>query len=118
MPLPTTNPDAQTRCPITDFVNLITGKWATPVLYKLILKDGPVRFSDLQRALSPITQKELTRHLRQFEAQGLVRRTVHPDMPPKVEYEITEFGKTLKEPFDGLAMWMLTRGEQLRNSSK
>lgn len=111
---PSLSPSSSQRCPITDFVMLITGKWATPILYKLILRDGPVRYSDLLRALAPITQKELTRHLKQFEGQGLVRRTVHPEMPPKVEYEITELGKTLKDPFDRLAVWMLTHGNQVR----
>lgn len=117
MPSPT-SPESSQRCPITDFVTLITGKWATPILYKLILRDGPVRYSDLLRALAPITQKELTRHLKQFEVQGLVRRTVHPEMPPKVEYEITELGKTLKDPFDRLAVWMLTHGHEVRKPNR
>lgn len=110
---PSTSPERSERCPITDFVTLITGKWATPILYKLILRNAPVRYSDLLRSLAPITQKELTRHLKQFEGQGLVRRTVHPEMPPKVEYEITELGKTLKDPFDRLAVWMLTHGHEV-----
>lgn len=110
--------DGTQRCPITDFVTLITGKWATPILYKLILRDGPIRYSDLLRSLAPITQKELTRHLKQFEEQGLVKRTVYPEMPPKVEYEITELGKTLKDAFDRLAMWMLTHGNEVRRPAK
>lgn len=92
------------------FVNLISGKWAIPILYRLIIEDRPVRFVLLQRAVAPITQKELTRHLRLFERQGLVTRTVHPEMPPRVEYAITDLGRTLKPTLDSLATWMRTHG--------
>lgn len=98
---------------MVDFVNLISGKWAIPILYRLIVTDTPVRFRDLQRAVAPITQKELTRQLRSFEQRGLVRRTVYAEVPPRVEYEVTELGKTLRETLDSLAGWMRNHGEQL-----
>jgi DNA-binding HxlR family transcriptional regulator len=101
------------HCPLIEFVRLISGKWSIPILYNLIVADGPVRFGELQRATAPITQKELTRHLRHFEDQGLVRRTVFPEMPPRVEYEITAIGATLKPPLDAVATWMVTHGEEL-----
>ncbi|WP_036665992.1 winged helix-turn-helix transcriptional regulator [Paludibacterium yongneupense] len=101
------------RCPMVDFVNLISGKWAIPILYRLIVIDAPVRFSDLQRAVAPITQKELTKQLRLFEQRGLVRRTVYAEVPPRVEYEVTELGKTLRATLDSLAGWMRSHGEQL-----
>lgn len=103
------------RCPMVDFVNLISGKWAIPVLYRLIVENRPVRFGTLQRAARPITQKELTRHLRLFERQSLVKRTVYPEMPPRVEYEITELGRTLKPTLDSLAVWMTTHGPAIRS---
>jgi DNA-binding HxlR family transcriptional regulator len=117
-PLPTTAPheEASARCPLTEFVSLISGKWAIPVIYALIAQGGPIRFAALQRAMAPITQKELTRHLRQFEEQGLVTRTVHPCMPPRVEYEVTDLGRTLKTPLDGLAIWMLEHGGSVTSS--
>lgn len=96
------------------FVNLISGKWAIPVLYRLISENRPVRFRELQRAAVPITQKELTRHLRLFEQQGLVTRTAYPEMPPRVEYEITPLGLTLKPTLDSLAAWMRTHGDAVR----
>lgn len=96
-----------------DFVNLISGKWAIPILYRLIVIDAPVRFSDLQRAVAPITQKELTKQLRLFEQRGLVRRTIYAEVPPRVEYEITELGKTLRSTLDSLAGWMRSHGERL-----
>ena len=96
------------------FVNLISGKWAIPVLYRLIVEDRPIRFGALQRAASPITQKELTRHLKLFEQQGLVARTVYAEMPPRVDYAITDLGRTLKPTLDSLADWMRTHGETVR----
>lgn len=102
------------RCPMMDFVNLISGKWAIPILYRLIVIDKPIRFSDLQRAVAPITQKELTRQLRLFEQRGLVCRTIYAEVPPRVEYEITELGKTLRGTLDSLAGWMRIHGDRLR----
>jgi len=105
-------------CPMIDFVKLISGKWAIPVIYRLILLEGPLRFSDLQRAIKPVTQKELTRQLRLFEQRGLVTRTVYPEVPARVEYQITGLGLTLREILDPLAQWMMLNGEQLRASGR
>ena len=106
-------PAAGEPCPMVDFVNLVAGKWAIPILYRLILIDSPVRFSELQRAVAPIAQKELTRQLRQFEQRGLVTRQVFPEVPPRVEYQITSLGKTLRPTLDSLANWMRTHAPQL-----
>jgi DNA-binding HxlR family transcriptional regulator len=100
-------PDAA-QCPMVQFVGLIAGKWAIPILYRLIVLDVPVRFSALQRAVAPITQKELTRQLRLFEEKGLVHRQVFAEVPPRVEYSVTALGKTLRPPLDALADWMRT----------
>ncbi len=100
-------------CPMVNFVNLIAGKWAIPILYRLIVIDGPVRFGELQRAVAPIAQKELTRQLRQFERSGLVTRQVFPQVPPRVEYQITPLGKTLRPTLDSLAEWMRSNAPQL-----
>lgn len=70
----------------------------------------------MQRAATPVTQKELTRHLRLFEKQGLVKRTIYPEMPPRVEYEITELGRTLKPTLDSLAVWMTTHDPSIRTT--
>ncbi|MBE4913062.1 helix-turn-helix transcriptional regulator [Enterobacter bugandensis] len=100
-------------CPMTQFVNLISGKWAIPILYRLIVFNAPVRFGDLLRAAAPITQKELTKQLRLFEQRGLVTRTVYPEIPPRVEYQITELGLTLQDALSPLAAWMSEYGDQL-----
>ncbi|MGP3131624.1 winged helix-turn-helix transcriptional regulator [Serratia marcescens] len=99
-------PTAGEPCPMVDFVNLVSGKWAIPILYRLIMIDGPVRFSELQRAVAPIAQKELTRQLRLFEQRGLVTRQVFPEVPPRVEYQVTALGKSLRPTLDSLAEWM------------
>ncbi|MDW6004620.1 winged helix-turn-helix transcriptional regulator [Vibrio mangrovi] len=101
------------RCPVIDFVSIISGKWAIPILYRLIVTDDVIRFGALQRAVGAITQKELTKQLRSFEALGIVTRTVYPEMPPRVEYQITELGKTLKPTLDSLAGWMEEHREEL-----
>lgn len=101
------------RCPMVDFVHLIAGKWAIPILYRLIVTEVPIRFSELQRAVAPITQKELTRQLRLFEMRGLVSRTVYAEVPPRVEYQVTELGRTLRSTLDSLADWMRLNGGKL-----
>lgn len=93
-------------CPMVDFVNIVSGKWAIPILYRLIIVNDVIRFGALQRAVAPITQKELTKQLKTFESLGLVHRTAYPEMPPRVEYQITDLGKTLKSTLDSLAQWM------------
>jgi DNA-binding HxlR family transcriptional regulator len=98
---------------MVDFVNLISGKWAIPILYRLILIGTAVRFSELQRAVAPITQKELTKQLRLFEARGLVRRKVYAEMPPRVEYEVTTLGRSLRPTLDALAEWMRANSAKL-----
>lgn len=106
-------PTAGEPCPMVDFVNLVSGKWAIPILYRLIMIDGPVRFSELQRAVAPIAQKELTRQLRLFEQRGLVTRQVFPEVPPRVEYQVTVLGKSLRPTLDSLAEWMRRHAPQL-----
>jgi DNA-binding HxlR family transcriptional regulator len=101
-------------CPMLDFVNLISGKWAIPILYRLIVLGVPVRFSELQRAVAPITQKELTRQLRLFEQRGLVTRQVFAEVPPRVEYQASALGKSLRETLDSLAGWMRCHGHELQ----
>lgn len=107
------NDIAEDKCPMVQFVELIAGKWAIPILYRLIVAAAPIRFGELQRAIAPITQKELTRQLRAFEQRGLVHRKVYAEVPPRVEYEITLLGKTLQPTLDSLAQWMRDHHQEL-----
>ncbi|MCY9827578.1 winged helix-turn-helix transcriptional regulator [Vibrio chagasii] len=105
--------DNGSSCPMVDFVSIVSGKWAIPILYRLIVTDDVIRFGELQRAIGPITQKELTKQLRAFESLGLVNRTVYPEMPPRVEYYVTDLGVTLKPTLDSLSNWMTQHRDQL-----
>ncbi|CND51304.1 winged helix-turn-helix transcriptional regulator [Yersinia intermedia] len=105
------------KCPMVQFVELIAGKWAIPILYRLIVTAVPIRFGELQRAIAPITQKELTRQLRAFEQRGLVYRKVYAEVPPRVEYQITALGKTLQPTLDSLAQWMRDHHKALAGNS-
>lgn len=105
--------DPSKHCPMVDFVNIISGKWVIPILYRLIIFDDAIRFGALQRAIGSITQKELTKHLRSLETLGLLTREVYPEVPPRVEYQITELGKSLKPMLDLLAIWMQEHHDEL-----
>jgi DNA-binding HxlR family transcriptional regulator len=91
-------------CPITPVVDLVFSRWTTPILWKLN-EHGRLRFVELQRHIGTITPKVLTQRLRQLERDGLVGRTYHPEVPPRVEYEITELGRSLAPVFHALATW-------------
>lgn len=93
-------------CPMITFVSLVSGKWAIPVLYRLIVINAPVRFSSLRKAIPEITQKELTKQLRLFEKRGIVQRQAYAEVPPRVEYHITALGSSLKGTLDSLADWV------------
>ena|SRR5271157_3464899 len=85
-------------------LSVVGGKWKSLVLYEL--KDGTLRFSQLLRQVQPrITQRMLTKELRQLEADGLIIRKVYAQVPPKVEYSLTERGKSVMPILDQLCAW-------------
>ncbi|WP_019012540.1 winged helix-turn-helix transcriptional regulator [Deinococcus aquatilis] len=90
-------------CPVTTTVELIGGKWKTVALYHLL--SSPKRFSELQRRLTGVTQRMLTLQLRELEADGLVHREVYPQVPPKVEYSLTEHGRSLEPILRAMVEW-------------
>src|SRR3954453_3317237 len=93
--------DAQ--CPSRLVLDRIADKWTALIIQ--ILARGTMRYVALQREIGGISQKMLTQTLRSLERDGLVRRTVHPVVPPKVEYDLTPLGRTLIEPLQGLCRW-------------
>lgn len=92
-----------TRCPVRDVLDRIGDKWS--VLMLLVLSDGPLRFGALRRAVPDISQRMLTQTLRDLQRDGLVDRTVHPTVPPSVEYALTSLGRSLLGPLSGLVEW-------------
>ena len=100
------NEACQYGCPVEATLDVIGGKWKGVILYKLL--ERPMRFSELKRELPAITQRMLTLQLRELEEDGLVHREIYKEIPPRVEYSLTKFGKTL-EP---ILLAMLTWGDQ------
>ena len=90
-------------CPVEATLELIGGKWKGIVLFHLL--DGKMRFSELMRAIGFVTQRMLTKQLRELEASGLVKRIVYAEVPPRVEYELTKEGKSLKSILVALKKW-------------
>ncbi len=90
-------------CPVETTLLLIGSKWKVLILRDLI--DGKKRFGELKRSVGSVSQKVLTAQLREMEADGLVKRTVYAEVPPRVEYELTDLGFTLKPILDSLWAW-------------
>ncbi len=91
-------------CPIAPVVDIVFSRWTTPILWALH-EHGRHRFGELERRITTITPKVLTERLRQLERDGLVVRTYHPEVPPRVEYEISELGRSLGPMFAALSDW-------------
>lgn len=90
-------------CPSRLLLDRIGDKWS--VLVITILSDGPLRFSELRTRIDGISQKMLTQTLRALERDGMVNRTVYPEIPPRVEYELTANGRSLTVPLQALTEW-------------
>jgi DNA-binding HxlR family transcriptional regulator len=95
---------ARAGCPIAPVVDIVFSRWTTPILWQLNAH-GRQRFNDLRDLVEGITAKVLTQRLRQLERDGLVARTMHLEIPPRVEYEITDLGRSLAPVFAALVNW-------------
>ncbi len=99
--------DAQTQlfgiCPVTTAQKVIGGKWALVIFYHL--NSGTKRFGELQRLIPGITQAMLTKQLRSLEENGLVERLVYTQVPPKVEYSLSDLGMEFLPVIDALEVW-------------
>jgi DNA-binding HxlR family transcriptional regulator len=84
-------------------VKVVGGKWKPPILY--LLGTGVMRFGQLKKAIGGITQKMLAQELKEMERDGLVNRKVYPVIPPKVEYSLTVYGKSLEPILKGMSEW-------------
>ncbi len=102
--------------PVVNALKLIGGKWKIAIIYNL--KEQPLRFGELKRILSPITQQMLTKQLREMERDMLVNRKVFEVIPPKVEYSLTEFGKSFKPVLNSLCKWSSNYEELMETISQ
>ncbi len=89
--------------PVGEILSTIGGKWT--VLIISVLSGGPMRFSEIKREVGGISQKVLTTTLRELEMDGFLSRTVTPSIPPRVDYELTDLGRDLRQPLMALGAW-------------
>ncbi|RKQ35524.1 winged helix-turn-helix transcriptional regulator [Oceanobacillus halophilus] len=107
-------------CRVEDALGILVGKWK-PIILLHLLKEGTQRFSELKRSLPGITQKMLTKQLRELEEEDIIERVVYPQVPPKVEYSITEYGRSLEPILHAMHEWgtkhTLHKRQKLRKDS-
>ncbi len=95
--------DVKFGCAVEAALEVIGGKWKAAILFRLL--DGKKRFSELKRFFPSLTQRILTQQLRELERDGVIERKVYAVVPPKVEYSLTEFGRTLETVLRLLSAW-------------
>lgn len=95
--------EAAGECPIAATIDVIGGKWK-PIIIWLLIQDTK-RFGDLHRSIPGITIKVLSRHLKELETDGIIQRKAYPEVPPRVEYSLTEKGRSLTAIMESLALW-------------
>jgi DNA-binding HxlR family transcriptional regulator len=99
---------------VTEILSRVGDKWT--VLVVSYLGNGPMRFNELRRTVTGISQKMLTTTLRSLERDGFVLRTVYPGVPAKVEYELTDLGRELLVPVKALSTWAIANEQHVKNS--
>ncbi|MEL6130427.1 MAG: helix-turn-helix domain-containing protein [Cyanobacteria bacterium J06627_3] len=102
--------DCAQGCPVEATLDVIGGKWKGVILYHLLSETS--RFNELRRLMPDITQRMLTKQLRELEANNLIARKVYAEVPPKVEYSISDYGKTLAPVIHALKEWGLQHLER------
>ena len=100
-------------CPVALTVSLIGSKWKLLIMRNLLSR--PWRFNELQKSIDGISQKALTESLRSMEADGIVRRTVYPEVPPRVEYALTELGESMRPIIKSMENWGIAYKERIQN---
>lgn len=94
----------ENSCPVTATMQVLGGKWKA-ILINAIYLTSPARFGELKRSVKGITQSMLTQQLRELEDDGLISRKIYAEIPPRVEYTLTEFGLTLSPIMQSMAKW-------------
>ena len=100
------------ECPVATTVLMIGSKWKLLIMRNLLAR--PWRFNELQKSIDGISQKALTEALRSMEADGIVSRTVYPEVPPRVEYALTELGESMRPIIKSMESWGMAYKEQLQ----
>ena len=102
-------------CPIVRSLEIIGGKWKIIIIFHL--SGGKKRFNELRRLMPSVTQRMLTRQLRELEDHGIIKRKIYAEIPPKVEYSLTKFGGSLNPVLDVLHAWGSDHYEMMEKSS-
>ena len=105
------------QCKVVNALDTLLGKWK-PIILQHLLADGTLRFNELRKRMPNITQRMLTLHLRELEEQDLINRVVYPQVPPKVEYSLTESGKTIEPLMEALHQWGENHLQHIENVKK
>jgi DNA-binding HxlR family transcriptional regulator len=95
---------SETECPVAATLAVMGGKWKAVILFHL-LTDGTYRFAELRRKIPGISERILTQQLRELEGDEIIHRKVYAEIPPKVEYSISEYGKTLRPIAELMCVW-------------
>lgn len=111
--------DSQDKCPVFLTLSLIANKWGLCIIENLLEAEShTLRPTNLQKAIHGITQVELRKQLLEFEKAGIVTRRAYAEVPPRVEYTLTELGSSLMEPIKELSNWAKKNGEKVRENRK
>ena len=102
-------------CPVATTVQLIGNKWKLLILRNLL--DRPWRFNELKKDLDGISQKVLTDSLRSMESDGIITRTVYPEVPPRVEYRLSDLGESMRSILESMKAWGIYYQESVKNDS-
>ncbi|MGQ8632002.1 winged helix-turn-helix transcriptional regulator [Agrobacterium sp. DKPNP3] len=99
---------------VREILDLVGDKWTLYII--ATLRDGPVRFNELRRQIDGISQRMLTINLRGLERDGLVKRTMFPTIPPRVDYELTDMGRTLLAPVMAIVVWADSNRQNIQDA--
>lgn len=102
------------ECPVATTVQLIGNKWKLLILRNLLVR--PWRFNEMLKSIPGISQKVLTDNLRSLEKDGVITRTVYPEVPPRVEYALSELGETMRPIISAMESWGRSYQEMVRNT--
>ena len=104
------------ECPVATAVQLIGNKWKLLILRNLLVR--PWRFNEMLKSIPGISQKVLTDNLRSMENDGIITRTVYPEVPPRVEYALSEWGESMRPIIDALGTWGMCYQQFIKNSAE
>jgi DNA-binding HxlR family transcriptional regulator len=97
----------------SEALRVLEGKWKIVIIVQLFAAEEPLRFSELERRIEGVTQKMLIQQLKQLEKDGIVNRKLYPEVPPRVEYALSDLGRALGPSMEALVQWAYLRGNAL-----